>query len=97
MQRLYIYIHIYKNSENNINNILCPDLSCNFNIIFNEIKKFCPKSFSRYENMLLNVTLRNMKDIIFCPRISCQYPLVKNNDDTLVKCSKYDHIFCYKV
>lgn len=47
--------------------------------------------------MLLNVTLRNMKDIIFCPRISCQYPLVKNNDDTLVKCSKYDHIFCYKV
>lgn len=47
--------------------------------------------------MLLNVTLRNMKDIIFCPRILCQYPLVKNNDDILVKCSKYDHIFCYKV
>lgn len=39
-----------------------------------------------------------MKDIIFCPRILCQCPLVKNSDDTLAKCS--DHIFCiycYKV
>lgn len=40
---MYISIKI---NENNINNILCSDLNCNFNIIFNEIKKFCPKSFS---------------------------------------------------
>lgn len=42
---IHMYISI-KINENNINNILCSDLNCNFNIIFNEIKKFCPKSFS---------------------------------------------------
>lgn len=45
--------------------------------------------------MLLNVTLRSIKDVIFCLRISCQCPLIKNNNDTLAKCNKCDYIFLY--
>ncbi|XP_071856018.1 E3 ubiquitin-protein ligase RNF14-like [Bombus fervidus] len=93
----YITIKI---KEDNIIGITCPDLSCNLNITINEVKKLCPELFSQYEKALLGVTLSTMKDVIFCPRISCQCPLVKIDDDTLGICSKCEYSFCtycYKV
>ncbi|CAL7947860.1 unnamed protein product [Xylocopa violacea] len=93
----YIVIKI---NENDVNNITCPDLSCNYNITFNEVKELCPELFLKYEDLLLRFTLNTMKDLVFCPRNSCQCPLVINNDDTLAICSKCDHafcIYCYKV
>ncbi|XP_076755477.1 E3 ubiquitin-protein ligase RNF14-like [Xylocopa sonorina] len=88
----YITIKI---NENNVNDITCPDLSCNYNITFNEVKELCPELFTKYENLLLRFTLNSMKDLVFCPRNSCQCPLVINNyDDTLAICSKCDHTFC---
>ncbi|KAK1134306.1 hypothetical protein K0M31_012083 [Melipona bicolor] len=83
-----------KIKENNVKDITCPNLSCNLDITRDEIKKFCPELFQKYENTLLHITLNTMRDVIFCPRISCQYPLIKNDDDTLAICSKCDYTFC---
>lgn len=93
----YIVIKI---KEDNVTGIICPDLSCNLDITTNEVKRLCPELFSQYEKALLRVTLSTMKDIIFCPRISCQCPSVKTYDDTLGICSKCEYTFCtycYKV
>ncbi|XP_033300887.1 E3 ubiquitin-protein ligase RNF14-like [Bombus bifarius] len=93
----YITIKI---KEDNVTGITCPDLSCNLDITINEVKRLCPESFSQYEKALLRVSLKSMKDIIFCPRMSCQCPSVKTYDDTLGICSKCDYTFCtycYKV
>ncbi|XP_012146257.2 E3 ubiquitin-protein ligase RNF14-like [Megachile rotundata] len=83
-----------KINENVIKNIICPDLSCNCAITYNEIKMFCPNLFSKYEDLLLHVTLNSMQDIVFCPRISCQCPVVKDDENTLIVCSKCDYSFC---
>ncbi|XP_050577677.1 E3 ubiquitin-protein ligase RNF14-like isoform X1 [Bombus affinis] len=91
---------IIKIKEDNVIGINCPDLSCNLNITINEVKRLCPELFSQYEEALLRVTLSTMKDVILCPRISCQCPSVKTYDDTLGICSKCDYTFCtycYKV
>ncbi|XP_054008355.1 E3 ubiquitin-protein ligase RNF14-like [Hylaeus anthracinus] len=93
----YITITI---NEGTIGDITCPSSNCNFSIAFNDIKDLCPDLFSKYESLLLQITLKSMNDVIFCPRISCQCPLVLNTDDTLAICSKCDYafcIYCYKV
>ncbi|XP_043254226.1 E3 ubiquitin-protein ligase RNF14-like [Colletes gigas] len=84
---------------NIITDIKCPALCCTFSITMDEIKDLCPNLFSKYESSLLQITLRSMNDIIFCPQISCQCPLITYND-TLAICSNCDHAFCrycYKV
>ncbi|XP_034194277.1 E3 ubiquitin-protein ligase RNF14-like isoform X1 [Osmia lignaria lignaria] len=83
-----------KINENMVKDIMCPDSNCKFNIMHNEIKKLCPNLFSKYENLLLQITLNSMKDIVYCPRISCQCPVVNDNDNIWITCSKCDHAFC---
>lgn len=83
-----------KINENVIKNITCPDLSCNSTITYNEIKALCPNLFLKYEDLLLHVTINSMQDIVFCPQISCQCPTVRDDDNTLIVCSKCDYSFC---
>ncbi|KZC11500.1 E3 ubiquitin-protein ligase RNF14 [Dufourea novaeangliae] len=83
-----------KLNENAINDMICPVLNCNCVITYNEIKSLCSGLFSKYEDSLLHITLRSMKNVIYCPRILCQCPVIKYTDDTFAICYKCDYTFC---
>lgn len=93
----YVAIKI---NDGTVNNLMCPSISCDSSIAIHQIKDLCPKLFPKYESLSLRITLSTMKDLIYCPRISCQCPHVKDTDDTLSVCAKCDYAFCsycYKV
>lgn len=53
-----------------------------------------PELFSKYDSMLLNVTLDTMADIIYCPRRRCQYPVTRNPDEQMAECPVCQYVFC---
>lgn len=93
----YVAIKI---NENTVSDIVCPSMNCNIPIAISDVKDLCSNLFSKYESSLSNLLLNTMKDVIFCPRISCQCPFIKDTDDTLGICDNCDYTFCcycYKV
>ncbi|XP_076654657.1 E3 ubiquitin-protein ligase RNF14-like [Halictus rubicundus] len=83
-----------KINENDVHGIICPTFDCNSSIAINEIKNFCPHLFAKYEDTLLQITLRSMENLIFCPKKGCQFPFIKDSDNALAICYKCDYTFC---
>ncbi|XP_076228155.1 E3 ubiquitin-protein ligase RNF14-like isoform X2 [Nomia melanderi] len=89
-----------KIKENNVCDIECPVLSCNIPIAIHEIKSLCPNLFAKYEDTLLHITLKTIKNLVQCPRKSCEFSFIKDTDEELTICYKCDYTFCsycYKV
>lgn len=76
------------------NVILCPTIDCKCKISDNDIKLLCPDLFFQYEKIMLRVTLDTMEDVVYCPRISCQYPVIINRDDDAPICPNCNYCFC---
>lgn len=74
--------------------ILCPTIDCKCTISNNDIKLLCPDLFFQYEEIMLRVTLDTMDDVMYCPRISCQYPVIVNSDDEAPMCPNCNYCFC---
>ncbi|XP_072751461.1 E3 ubiquitin-protein ligase RNF14-like [Anoplolepis gracilipes] len=93
------YIRIKINEHVKI--ILCPTLNCSFEINCNDIKTLCPNLFSQYEELVLRITLNTMNDVIYCPRISCQNPMIRDNPNDVAPicpvCNYCFCIYCYKL
>lgn len=77
-----------------INEILCPTVDCKHKISDNDVKALCPDLFKQYEEIMLRVTLDTMDDVIYCPRISCQYPVIRNLNDDAPICPICEYCFC---
>jgi len=77
-----------------INEILCPTIDCKCKISDNDVKTLCPDLFFQYEQIMLRVTLDTMDDVVYCPRISCQYPVIRNLDDDAPICPNCNYCFC---
>lgn len=77
-----------------INVILCPTIDCKLEISDNDIKVLCPDLYSQYEELVLRVTLDTMNDVVYCPQISCQYPVIRNPDDDAPICPICNYCFC---
>ncbi|KYM88211.1 E3 ubiquitin-protein ligase RNF14 [Atta colombica] len=77
-----------------INEILCPTIDCKRQISDNNVKTLCPDLFFQYEEIMLRVTLDTMDDVVYCPQISCQYPVIRNPDDTAPICPICKFCFC---
>lgn len=81
--------------ERRVNCILCPEQNCKSEVAPDQIKELVPpESYERYERLLLQVTLDSMNDIVYCPRVECQYPATKDGDDNLVTCANCLYNFC---
>ncbi|XP_076289658.1 E3 ubiquitin-protein ligase RNF14-like isoform X2 [Lasioglossum baleicum] len=83
-----------KINENDVHGITCPTSDCDISISFGEIKKFCPNLFTKYEDTLMQITLRSMENLIFCPRKGCQFPFIRDEDAALATCYICDYSFC---
>ncbi|GAB1864321.1 RBR-type E3 ubiquitin transferase [Camponotus japonicus] len=86
--------HIRIKINERIKIIPCPTFDCSFEINDNDIKTLCPNLFSRYEELVLRITLDTMDDIIYCPRISCQNPIIKDPNDAAPICPICNYCFC---
>lgn len=81
--------------ECQVNSIVCPEEKCKSEVMPHQIKELVsPDLFERYEYLLLKVTLDSMSDITYCPRVSCQYPVTKDEDEALATCAKCRYNFC---
>lgn len=74
--------------------ILCPSFNCFTLVSHDRIKEICPGLWSKYENCVLKCALSKMKDIVFCPRRSCQLAVIIEPEETLARCGNCDYNFC---
>lgn len=86
--------HINVKIKENIYAIMCPTIDCNCQVDVNDIKTLCPDLISQYEELSLQVALDTMRDIIYCPRISCHYPVIRNINDVQAMCPICYYCFC---
>ncbi|XP_071553918.1 E3 ubiquitin-protein ligase RNF14-like [Temnothorax nylanderi] len=86
--------HIRINIIERINAILCPTIDCKRKISDNDVKTLCPDLFFQYEEIMLRVTLDTMDDVVYCPKISCQYPVIRNPGDDAPICPICKYCFC---
>ncbi|XP_011863492.1 PREDICTED: E3 ubiquitin-protein ligase RNF14-like [Vollenhovia emeryi] len=86
------YVAISIGDSNNA--ILCPTTDCRRKISDDDVKTLCPDLFHKYEQIMLRVTLNTMEDIVYCPRISCQYPVIRNPNDDAPICPVCNYCFC---
>ncbi|XP_012285150.1 E3 ubiquitin-protein ligase RNF14 [Orussus abietinus] len=90
---LQSYVSV-KIEEANVKNILCPEPDCKSEISPNLVKDLCPQLFEKYEKLLLDITLGNMSDIVFCPRLLCQKPVTIEEGRDSAICAYCDYCFC---
>ena len=59
-----------------------------------EVKRLvCESSYEKYERLLLQLSLAEMEDVVWCPR--CEYPaLLHDSGGTLATCGKCGFSFC---
>ncbi|KAG9465650.1 hypothetical protein GDO78_017962, partial [Eleutherodactylus coqui] len=50
--------------------------------------------FSRYDRLLLQSSLDLMADIAYCPRLTCQTPVLKEQKSAMCICSACQYAFC---
>lgn len=86
--------HIHTKFFEYIKIILCPTLDCNYKINVSDIKTLCPNIFPQYEKLMVQVALDTMDDVIYCPKISCQYPVIRDLSDTAPICPNCNYCFC---
>ncbi|CAF1305639.1 unnamed protein product [Rotaria sordida] len=90
----YAQIHINTGS---VQWLLCPDLQCQLALLPSEIKIIVNNDqlYDKYERLLLQKTLEQMPDIVWCPR--CQQPvLIDSEEDNLALCAQCRFAFCKK-
>lgn len=86
--------HIRIRIVESVYTVLCPTLNCNYEIDVNDVKTLCPNLFSQYEELMLKKALDTMSDVIYCPKISCQYPIIRDMDEISMICPKCNYCFC---
>ncbi|XP_011501033.1 PREDICTED: E3 ubiquitin-protein ligase RNF14-like [Ceratosolen solmsi marchali] len=81
--------------EGTVQNILCPKENCKSEVSPGQIKDLVSTElFSKYDSILLNITLDTMTDIIYCPRKSCQYPVSQEPNEIMANCPICQYVFC---
>ncbi|UJR23239.1 hypothetical protein I4U23_026259 [Adineta vaga] len=77
--------------------LLCPHSECQLAMLPSEIKLIVNDNqlYEKYERLLLQKTLEQMLDVVWCPR--CQQPVLTGNEnDNLALCDQCRFPFCKK-
>ncbi|KAL1525634.1 hypothetical protein AB1Y20_020487 [Prymnesium parvum] len=78
--------------------LLCPDPRCRVAATPPEVKQLIPPDlYERYEKQLLQASLDEMQDVVWCPR--CEYPALQDpanegQSSVLATCAKCAFCFC---
>lgn len=74
----------------------CPEIGCKTTVTPAEVKLLVgANEFEMYERLLLQLSLAEMEDVVWCPRQGCEYPaLLHEANGTLATCGKCGFAFC---
>ncbi|XP_075712670.1 E3 ubiquitin-protein ligase RNF14-like isoform X3 [Rhinoderma darwinii] len=73
----------------------CPEPKCTSVATPAQVKDLVGEQlFSRYDRLLLQSSLDLMADVVYCPRPSCQTPVMQEPGGTMAICSVCQYAFC---
>ncbi|XP_013930258.1 PREDICTED: E3 ubiquitin-protein ligase RNF14 isoform X2 [Thamnophis sirtalis] len=73
----------------------CPEPECSSVAIPGQVKELVEeKLFALYDRLLLQSSLDLMADVVYCPRPSCQTPVMQDPSCTMGICSQCNYAFC---
>lgn len=73
----------------------CPAGGCSADALPTEVKEVVtPEDYEKYEARLLEVGLSEMADVIRCPRLDCQAPVILEKDTDMGECQTCYYVFC---
>ncbi|XP_033112078.1 E3 ubiquitin-protein ligase RNF14-like [Anneissia japonica] len=82
--------------DGNVKCLTCPNLKCDsqatpcqvHSLVGNEL-------YAQYDRLLLESSLQSMDDIVYCPRVQCQTPVIMEKGSSLGQCPKCHLTFCF--
>ncbi|XP_040200547.1 E3 ubiquitin-protein ligase RNF14 isoform X1 [Rana temporaria] len=98
--------HVYCNSclrdyfeiqirDGEVHALNCPEPKCTSVATPAQVKMLVGEQlFSRYDRLLLQSTLDLMSDVVYCPRPSCETPVMQEPGDPMGICSSCQYAFC---
>uniref|UniRef100_A0A0F7ZBB2 E3 ubiquitin-protein ligase RNF14 n=1 Tax=Crotalus adamanteus TaxID=8729 RepID=A0A0F7ZBB2_CROAD len=73
----------------------CPEPQCSSVATPGQVKELVEeKLFALYDRLLLQSSLDLMADVVYCPRPSCQTPVMQDPSCTMGICSRCNYAFC---
>ena len=88
----YFKVQIESGSVKALN---CPETKCESQALPSQVKNLVsPDLFAKYDKYLLQSSLDEMSDIVYCPRPSCQSPVILEQDTTMGVCQVCRFAFC---
>lgn len=88
----YFKVQIESGSVKALN---CPETTCDSQALPSQVKSLVdPDLFAKYDKYLLQASLDEMSDIVYCPRPTCQLPVVLEQDTTMGVCQACRFAFC---
>ncbi|CAH1778616.1 unnamed protein product [Owenia fusiformis] len=82
-------------NDGNVKALTCPNDKCESQATPAQVKELVPvELFEKYDRLLLQTTLDTMADVVYCPRVHCQSPVVKEPDTTMGRCAACHYVFC---
>ncbi|XP_068129032.1 E3 ubiquitin-protein ligase RNF14-like [Hyperolius riggenbachi] len=90
--RYYFEIQI---KDGQVHALNCPEVECTSVATPAQVKELVgDELFSRYDRLLLQSTLDLMTDVVYCPRPSCQTPVMQEAEATMGICTGCHYAFC---
>ncbi|XP_070688663.1 E3 ubiquitin-protein ligase RNF14-like [Pempheris klunzingeri] len=82
-------------TEGNVRGVTCPQGDCTATPTPAQVKSLVGEElFSRYDRLLLQITLDCMADVVYCPRQSCGSAVILEKSSTAALCSVCGFAFC---
>lgn len=82
-------------ASGDVNKLICPFDKCETQALQAQVLNLVGvELFNRYDGLLLKESLNMMSDIVYCPRVNCQSPVIP--EDTLAQCNAIgcNYVFC---
>lgn len=81
--------------EGNVSGLFCPEEKCESQAHPSQVKELVPSDlFAKYDKLLLQTSLDTMLDIVYCPRPSCQQPVILDRESSMGSCPSCSFVFC---
>ncbi|XP_056430901.1 E3 ubiquitin-protein ligase RNF14-like [Hyla sarda] len=81
--------------EGQVHALNCPEPECTSVATPAQVKDLVGEQlFSRYDDLLLQSSLDLMADVVYCPRLSCQAPVIQEPEGAMGMCSVCQYAFC---
>ncbi|XP_072040514.1 E3 ubiquitin-protein ligase RNF14-like isoform X2 [Amphiura filiformis] len=82
-------------SDGNVKCLNCPETDCDSQALPSQVRELVGQElFATYDRLLLQLSLEGMEDIVYCPRLTCQCPVMLEKESTMGVCPRCKLAFC---